>query len=252
MPRHDYVQACVDSVEKTPPVVDSTIRGITLQNFLIKQRFTLYGEFCQHMVGLQHPVTGKCVRRLSDVDSRLMAYALNPQKQIKQPIGEYSVNESYLAMKIVHEFAMDPNGLQVANYVGLITKCIYVARQLGNERIALPRSMDDFSLSFSGGSLETCKNFVESLARSDGEAMEVLRKFSERRGRLAQWGDRERLRGLFPRFSEQAKKFCTAQRKKTNATLQTISKHFAAPQVTGSDLPHEFSHSGCSTKTRTQ
>ena len=218
MPRNDFVQACIDSVEKLPRVVNSTIKGLTLQDFLMKQKPVLYSAFCRTMVGQQHPTDGKCIKHLSDVDARLMVSVLDDQQTIKKTAGEFSVNESYLTLKTIHEFAMDPNGLQVANYVTLVAKCLYIAGQL-NAQSRFPSKLDDFFNSFTDGALETCNDFIESLAVRGGQAMDTLRIYAEKAGRLSHWRDRDKYYALFPQFTEEALRFCMAEQKSS----QTLS-----------------------------
>jgi hypothetical protein len=238
MPRNDFVQTSIDTVERTAPVVDSTVSGVTLQHFLIKQKFVLYGGFCQNMVGLQHPTDVKCVKELSDVDVQLMASVLTEDLKIRKPFAEgYSVNEAYHTVKLCHDFAMDPDGLQIANYVTLLIKCLFIGMQIGPEQVRVPKFFDAFCNSLSEGTLETLKNFIDSMERSQGEAMTVLRKFSEKTDRLSRWPDQARWMTLFPRFTEETHKFCLAQAKVGKVTLQTLSKHFKAPQGRGEDLP---------------
>ena len=162
MPRDDFVQACIDTVETIPDVVDSRVSGKTIQYFVMKQRPVLYNVFCSNMVGQQHPSTGRAVKELSDVDSRFFLSVLSERNEIKEATSIFSVNDSYLTLKTVHDFAMDPNGLQVANYITLVCKCLYIAKELNKTPFA--RDLDKFFNSFTEGQIETCTNFIESLA----------------------------------------------------------------------------------------
>ena len=103
MPRDDFVQACIDTVETIPEVTNSTISGRTIQYFVMKQRPVLYNVFCSNMVGQQALGTGKSVKELVDIDSRFILSVLDEQNNVKETQGEFSVNDAYLTLKTASE-----------------------------------------------------------------------------------------------------------------------------------------------------
>ena len=233
MPRDDFVQACIDTVETIPRVTDSSISGRTIQYFVMKQRPVLYNVFCSNMVGQQALGTGKSVKELVDIDSRFILSVLDEQNNVKETQGEFSVNDAYLTLKTVHDFAMDPDGERVANYLTLIAKCLYIANKINNTPFTA--ELNKFFNSCTAGALETCTNFIESLSIKDDAAMQILAVLSDQ-GRMSTWRDKDRYYQLIPNLTEETHRYCTAEQKKANFPVSDLAKWFREPQIQGGEL----------------
>ena len=157
----------------------------------------------------------------------------NERNEIKETTSVFSVNDSYLTLKTVHDFAMDPNGLQVANYITLVCKCLYIAKELNKTPFA--RDLDKFFNSFTEGQIETCTNFIESLALKNDAAMTSLGAISDR-GRMSTWPDKDRYYQLIPTFTEEAHRYCTAEQKLSKIPVSELAKSFREPQAQGGEL----------------
>jgi hypothetical protein len=124
--------------------------------------------------------------------------------QILRPTDSYGIKESYTAVKLIHTFAKDPEGTQVADYIAMVTKCIWIARAMTG-RQHLPEDLDKFYNSITDGKLETTQDFIESLSRDEGDALAGNFLFYlEKEKKLSGWRDKEKWKVLLPKFTADA------------------------------------------------
>ena len=234
----DFVSQCFESQRSIAEVENTRISGVTLQSFLSKQRPVIYSAFCTTMVGHKHPKTDKLISRLDHVDPHVMIHVLTRDTvQILRPTDSYGIKESYTAVKLIHTFAKDPEGSQVADYIAMVTKCIWIARAMTG-RQHLPEDLDKFYNTITEGDLETTQDFIESLSRDDGEATNFL-FYLEKEKRLSGWRDKEKWKVLLPKFTADANSYCVAQRKFAKVTIEDLVSRFNTPKIQGRDPDRE-------------
>ena len=238
MPREDFVTECMESVDQIRDVVETQISGPTLQNFMIKMKPVIYTAFCATMMGLKHPRNNECVAMLSDVDKTLMAVCLNRELQIITPISSYDVRTAYASIKLVHGFAKDPDGEQIANYISLCTKAIWIGRSiLGKTKI--PKQLDDFFKGITKGEVETTRDFIQSMSEKQGDANSALAGLCKRNGRLSTWHDKSKWSTIMPEFTLAVRTYCIAQRRSTNTSMERLAQMFISPVVPGRQVSTE-------------
>jgi hypothetical protein len=234
----DFVTQCFESNASIAAVDNTKISGVTLQSFLSKQRPVIYSAFCTTMVGHKHPKTDKLISRLDHVDPHVMIQVLTRDTvQILRPTDSYGIKESYTAVKLIHTFAKDPEGTQVADYIAMVTKCIWIARAMTG-RQHLPEDLDKFYNSITDGKLETTQDFIESLSRDDGEATNFL-FYLEKEKQLSGWRNKDMWKALLPKFTADANSYCVAQRKFAKVTLEDLISRFKTPKIQGRDADGE-------------
>jgi hypothetical protein len=230
----DFVDQCFEANKEIAEVENTQISGLTLQRFLSKQQPVLYSAFCTTMVGHKNPRTDKLIYRLDHVGPDAMQQLVSRDtSQILRPTATFNIKDSYTAMKIIHTFAKDPDGSHVADYITMVTKCIWIARAMTG-RGDIPRELDDFYNSVTEGKLETTSNFMESLSQDDGEATNFL-FYLEKMERLSKWKQKDRWIALLPKFTADANSYCVAQRKYAKVTLQDLVLRFKKPIIQGRD-----------------
>jgi hypothetical protein len=227
MPRDDYVEHCITILERIPRVVDSSISGLTIQRFFEKIKPTILPIFCQTMLG--HQDGGKfCVKAQTDVDLRFFRGKLDEKEEIQSPDSLFPINEAYHTIKQMFTMAVDPEGIQVANYITLLAKCLWISKQLTNGNVA--KDMDFAVKSLFLGNIETCKSLLRSFSENDGYAMKHLSDISKR-GRLSTWPNKAMYYKYLPDFAELVRRFCIGERSKKHITLDDLTKLFQKPNT---------------------
>jgi hypothetical protein len=229
----NFVEECINDIENFKDVVETEISGVTLRDFMIKQKPIIYSAFCTSMVGHQHPRTKSCISWVGDqVDHNVMQSVLSETEEIRPPTAGFSIKEAYVSMKRVHTFAKDPEGPQVANYIALVTKCIWIAQHMmGGAKMS--KELDKFYKILTDGKIETTKNFMESLGEKRGDAESALSIYQGLHGRLSSWPNKGALSVLLPKFTVDARLYCVAQRKSSKTTLESLTAKFLRPTVQG-------------------
>jgi hypothetical protein len=132
--RNDFVDREVQRLEQIAAVVETQIPAKNLRDFFTKKgRPVIYGAFVASVYG-ERIQGGGPVTKPMHITSTIVQEMLDENGELRPVQGQYAIGDAYNCIKTVYNMCTNPGGLQVANYLLLLTKATFIAQHFAEDK----------------------------------------------------------------------------------------------------------------------
>ena len=226
--RNDFVDTEVQRLEQIAAVVETQIPAKNLRDFFTKKgRPVIYGAFVASVYG-ERIQGGGPVTKPMHITSTIVQEMLDENGELRPVQGQYAIGDAYNCIKTVYNMCTNPGGLQVANYILLLTKAIFIAQHFAEDK-RFPKTLDKLIKSLTKGEHDSFRYFLEDLQNpmdSSAAMQVVVSQVVKQSGPIQTWRTSQQMISLVQRTTQECVKYCTATCKRQKLNPRDIEKLF--------------------------